>query len=279
MQLVSTLIAGASARLRRQDARGVAAMEFAMVAPIVLFLVWGVWDITRALLAWEETYHAAEAIAQAAEKMSVTTKTQAGSTQPLTMLTAQNMQDAMTTIYAEMPWLHLGDGTGLFLGHYQVTLSGVSFDPTCPASVNNACGTQTPTVLWSSYLTLSGGGGQLATPPLGNPLALYRLCGPLVSVAQFPNNGNQLFDMINPNKDGGPGAANMILIPQVVADVVYTYTPSFPLLSHFTYNFYASATFPAPLGGDDQQIVFDQKDSGAGPNVVENCVGGNAWNG
>ena len=258
----------------RQDRRGTAAMEFAMVAPIMVVLIWGVFDVARALVAWEETYHAAEAIAQAAEKMSVTNINYPNTTQPLTALTASQMQDAMSTIYAEMPWLKLGAGNGAFTGQYAVTLSGVSFEPRCQANALDFCAPQTPNVLWSSSLGL--GGSQLKTAPPNAPYLLDRLCGPLVAVNQFPNDATQLTKMIDPNlvKVTLPKIND---IPQVVADVQFTYAPSFPLLQNFTYTFYASATFPAPLGGDDQEIVFDQKDSGA--NTVENCPNGNPYTG
>jgi hypothetical protein len=74
-----------------------------------------------------------------------------------------------------------------------------------------------------------------------------------------------------------PGGSTTInVIPQVVADVVYVFKPSFPLLSGRTFTFYASATFPAPLGGDDQAIVLDATNSGTLSSNVENCSGGGA---
>ena len=232
MQPVTAPCLGLSgSRVARDDHRGVAAMEFAIIAPVMLLLIWGVWDVSRALLAWEETFHAAEAIAQAAEKLSYSTRTNPpNSTNPLTALTGQQMQDAMSSIYAEMPWLNLGNNTGLFLGSYQVTLSGISYNPLCDAGngSNGKCKNQVPFVLWSSYL--SQGGAQLTLPPPGQPNALYRQClVPLISVAQFPNNATQLLDMIDPalTKNG----KKVILIPQVVADVVLNFKPTFPLLS------------------------------------------------
>ena len=257
-----------TAKIGGGDRSGVAALEFAVVAPIMLLLIWGVYDTARALVAWEETYHVAQAVAQAAEKLSVTAN-QYKNGKPITSLTAQQMQNAMSSIYAEMPWLNLGAGTGTLTGKYAVTLSGVAFLPLCPANSTNTCKAQTPNVLWSAYLT--EGGGQMLQPNAGNPNSLYRLCGPLTPVAQFPNNSSQLLDMIDPNM-AGLGNTTVNLIPQVVSDVQYVFTPTFPLLSHFTYTFYASATFPAPLGGDDQEIVFDATDSGA--NSVENCAQG-----
>ena len=258
------------------DHRGVAAMEFAIIAPIMFLLIWGVWDVTRALLAWEETYHAAEAIAQAAEKLSYSTRTYDGTNNPVTALSAQQMQDAMSSIYAEMPWLHLGDGGGLFQGKYQVTLSGISFNPLCVPGPNGTTCTgqplpQLPFVLWSSYLA-QGGTQQLIQGP-----ALWRQCLPVpIPIAQFPNNSSQLLFMADPNVPP-VGTYNLILIPQVVADVAYTFTPSFPLLSGFSYTFYASASFPAPVGGDTQAIVFDAE--GYNGSTVLSCPGGLPYNG
>jgi Flp pilus assembly protein TadG len=254
------------------DRQGVAAMEFAMVAPIMLLLIWGVYDTARALVAWEETYHAAQAVAQAAEKLSVTNQTLLGGNTPETALTAQQMQDAMTSIYAEMPMLpNASNPNGSFKGNYGVILSGVVFRPVCVANQNNTCQTQTPYTLWSTYLN-EGNAGQMLNPPPSLPDIFFRQCGPLASVAHFPNNNNQLLYMINANLQSG-GVTNINLIPQVVADVVYVYAPTFPLLRNFTYTFWASATFPAPLGGDDQEIKFNGSAATA-PSYVLDCFGG-----
>jgi hypothetical protein len=253
-------------------------MEFAIVAPIMVLMIWGVYDVARALLAWEEAFHAAQAVAQAAEKMSVTTSfytSGANTGKPITSLTSQQMQDAMTTIFAEMPWLNQGAGGGSFPGQFAVTLSGVSYLPVCPATVTGTCAKQYPTVMWSAYLTFTSPvPPQLIQPTKVLPNLLYRVCGQLQTAPQFPNSSSQLLYMIDPTIATG---VQTNLIPQVVADVEYVFKPSFPLLSGTTYTFYASASFPAPLGGDDQAIVYDKTDSAAvtaNPNVVEDCAGG-----
>jgi hypothetical protein len=244
--------------------RGVAAMEFAMVAPLMVVMVWGVWDVARAMLAWEETVRAAEGIAQAAEKLSV--KPGTGSSY-VTTLTSTDMQNAMTTIFAQMPWLGTGNGDGEFTGPFFVLLSGVEFVPPCAATATGTCAAQAPYTMWSSALSVNA--TQLKTNPPQAPYLYDRPCGALQPVAEFPNNASQFFVMIDPNLE--PGSTTINLIPQVVADVVYTYTPTFPLLRHYSYTFYASATFPAPLGGDNQPISFDQTDSPS--NNVEVCPG------
>jgi hypothetical protein len=199
--------------------------------------------------------------------MSVTNTTYPGSTQPITSLTSQQMQNAMSSIYVEMPWLNNGTPGGAFNGKYAVTLSGISFVKPCDAQNPPACAPQSPQVLWSSYL--QQGGSNLITPLPNNLNSLYRLCSPNpIPWPQFPNNGTQLAYMIQPTMPSG-----VPNIPQVVADVQFQFKPTFPLLSGTTYTFYASATYPAPLGGDSQAIVFDLVHSD-GLTKVEACPGG-----
>jgi hypothetical protein len=259
--------------------RGVASVEFAIILPAVLMMIWGVYDAGRALVAWQETYLAAEAVAQAAEKLSVTGSVNVVTGAPVLALTSQRMQDAMTTIYAEMPFLGLGDHSGSFGGNFSVTLSGVTYNPPCPASAQGpgACVLpQIPQVIWSAYL--DQGGTQLLAPPV-TPLAnVQRGCGqPKYIAGSFPNTANQLLTLTNVNL-AGAGGTDVVQTPQVVADVSYVFTPTFPLLGH-SFVFWASASFPAPLGGDDQPIVFDLTHSTGFQNTVANCLVSPAYGG
>ncbi len=265
--------------IARETRRGVASMEFAIIAPVVVTMCWGVYDIGRALVAWQETTLAAEAVAQAAEKLSVTGNVDAVSGAPVLALTSQRMQDAMTTIYAAMPFLGLGDNSGSFTGNFSVTLSGVAYTPPCPASAQgpSACvSPQIPQVLWSAYL--AEGGTQLLAPPV-TPLALVqRACGtPPYITGNFPNNAQQLQTLTDVNKSGA-GGTDVVLIPQVVADVQYVFTPTFPLLGH-SFTFWASASFPAPLGGDDQPILYDLTHSTSHQGNVVSCAASPVYGG
>jgi hypothetical protein len=252
--------------------RAVASMEFAIIAPVIVTMCWGVYDIGRALVAWQETTLAAEAVAQAAEKLSVTGSVDIVSGAPILALTSQRMQDAMTSMYAVMPFLGLGDFSGTFTGAFSVTLSGVTYTPPCPASAQGpaACASpQIPQVIWSAYL--AEGGQQLMAPPLTPPALVQRACGtPKYISGNFPNNAQQLQTLTDVNK-AGAGGTDVVLIPQVVADVQYVFTPTFPLLGR-SFTFWASASFPAPLGGDDQPIVFDLTHSTTYLSAVANCV-------
>ena len=258
------------APLHRNDRRGVAAMEFAIIAPVVVTMIWGVYDVSRALVAWEETYHAAAAIAQAAEKLSVTNRNY-GSGAVISALTANQMQNALTSIYAEIPFIGLGDKTGTFSGAFSATLSGVIYNPPCPANATGTCPQQFASVIWSAYL--AEGGTQLLQPPLTPPASLWRACGAPSGGqhGKFPNDNTQLTVLLDPNAAGG-GGTKINLIPQVVADVQFKFQPTFPLLTK-TFTFWASATFPAPLGGDDDPIVYDLKNSTSNTAAVLDCGG------
>jgi hypothetical protein len=230
--------------------RSVSALEFAIIAPVLITMMFGVWDISRALIVWQETYNAAQAVAQAGEKLSIT----AGST--LSTLTASQMQDAMTSVYAEIPGLNKGDGTGEFTGPYSVTLSSVTFLPLCTTATG--CARQSPLLLWTSSLT--EGGGQLATGYL-------RPCGTnaLKIVSQFPSNSTTLASMADPDPDY---KTTMNVAPQVVADVQYTYTP-ITTLYLLPVTFWASSAFPAPVGNTDQETTFNTTGGTSGVTVCQ----------
>ncbi len=231
----------------RRGRRGVAAMEFAMVAPVMVTLFFGTVDVSRAFIAWAEVNNAASAIAEAGEKLSVKTANS------LTKLNYTQIQAAMSTIYAQMPGLDYGKGDGfLGKGGFAVTLSGVIFTPTCAQTTG--CKTQTPYTMWSSYLAEGGAYlNQISTT--ANPLT--RACGTLTSVAYFPNDSTQLTKMIMPTLyTSSFGNVTLTMVPQVVADVRFTFIPTFNIFVH-SITFWASATLPSPLGGTDNQISFD----------------------
>jgi Flp pilus assembly protein TadG len=241
------------------ERRSVAALEFAMVAPVVLTMTLAVFDLARALVLWEELQHAAEGIVEAAEKLSVTTV----SGQPATQLTLTQIQAAMSTIYPEIPGLAFGTGTGVFPGQYSVTLSSVVYleanNTWC--TTTSGCTAEEPNTLWSAYLT--EGGSQLITTPASS---LQRQCVQLTPVQVFPDNSQELTDMVTP----GQGTAGIPLVPQLVADVQYKFQPSFPMfLGKTTFTMWASATLPAPLGGVTQAVSFSNS---AGTGSVLACT-------
>ena len=106
-------------------------------------------DLTRGVSVWNQTNNAAQAIVQAAEKLSVPPDLSSGTT----TLTAKQMQNAMSTLYAVIPGLNMGTN-GSYNGSYSVTLSSIVYLPICQTTSD--CAPQKPYVLWSSYLTEGG---------------------------------------------------------------------------------------------------------------------------
>jgi Flp pilus assembly protein TadG len=220
--------------------RGIASLEFALASPILLTLTLSGVDAARAYLIWSQLHYAANAIVEAAEKMSVTTNPTTGAI--TTQLTADQMQQAMSVVYAEIPQLNLGNGGGLFPDPIAVVLSSVSYSPLCTAATN--CGTQTPFLVWSSYLSVGG-------PSLY--LGFDRHCGTFNQVSRFYDTNANVSQMVSPVLAGG---AAMTLTPQLVADVVYSFHPFFPLFIGTT-QIVASATMPVPVGGLNQVVTLN----------------------
>jgi Flp pilus assembly protein TadG len=231
--------------------RGVASLEFALVAPILLALTLFGIDCARAFLIWREIHNAALAIADNAGKLSVTyiTDPTTGKVTATSELTYDQMQQAMSTIYAEIPALNLGNGTGLFPDNFAVTLSSIEFYPLCAAANTTSCGTQKPRVLWSTSLERSG----VAPAPklIEN---VYRSCGigVLTPKPAFADDASQYITMIDPAMAQIQGADTTLTVPpQIVADVQYHFVPWAPFFFRPS-TFYASAAVPAPVGGLDQ---------------------------
>lgn len=222
------------------ETRSVATLEFALVAPIMISLTLTVVDMARLELIRGQVHNAADAIAEAAEKLSVTTN--AGTGAVSTTLTADQMQLAMTSIYAEIPGLNQGNGGGLFADRYAVALSSVTYSPLCTKATN--CGSQTASLLWSS--SLSVGGAQLYLGFMSN-------CGNVSQVSQFPDTNGNWNQIPSPILAGGTA---MTLAPQIVANVAYSFTPYFPLFVTAT-QVVASVSLPSPIGGLDQTITLN----------------------
>jgi hypothetical protein len=208
-------------------------------------------DAARAFLIWTLVHNAANAVAEAAEKLSITTDPTTGAI--TSELTADQIQQAMTVVYAEIPQLNLGNGGGLFSDTYAVALSSVSYKPLCKAATG--CGTQTPYVVWSNYLTL--GGSNLYQ-------GFRRACGNLVSVARFPDTNGNITEMASPVLAGG---TQITQSPQLVADIAYTFQPWFPLFIGKT-QIVATATMPVPVGDLTQVVTLN---TSASTGNVETC--------
>jgi hypothetical protein len=125
--------------------RATAALEFALVATPMVILFYGVYDLSEAMIFYQEVYNAAHSMAASASAASVNTTTGA------TSLTYTQIQQVESEIWGEIPTLR-GDYQD---GIKSVTLSSIVFEPstgtttlTCGlGGTNPPC--YTPVVVWS----------------------------------------------------------------------------------------------------------------------------------
>jgi Flp pilus assembly protein TadG len=194
-----------------RDRRGVAAIEFALIAPVLIILTIGVFDISRALTIQQEVYNAAHTIPTSASSLAV---------QPdkTTTLTVTQVQQALSGIYAEIPALRSGTASGL----RSVTLTSVTFqqsDPACVASPTTTC-SYVPYAKWSvSYVVPPGraaGGASAFTSVTRCPAQAGTPLRQVTPNLYTPGDLTSLptADVTNPD-------------PILVADVHYQYTPLF----------------------------------------------------
>lgn len=169
--------------------RGVAALEFAIVVPFVLALLFGVVDVSRAIVMARRLTVAAAATATIASTMAV----QASN---LNALTGQQAWQASTAPFANFPEWQLGQRPGTFA----ITLSSVVFTGS-PSGCTTAC-SYAAQVAWS------------VANPAGQPR--LRSCGTLGKAAD--GSASSLATL--PADDYGPTSI-------VVADVAGVFTPMF----------------------------------------------------
>jgi Flp pilus assembly protein TadG len=188
---------------------GVASIEFALVAPMMFLMIEGMFDTSKALILEHQVDDCARFIAISATTASV-------NTDKTTSLSQASAQQAMSLIYAFMPWVR----SGVEDGPRSVTLSSVAFVPItsgCTVTASNNC--YNAEVAFSvSY----GGGAQHSVTPF---TVITRSCGTLLQItptAQIPTGQTQL-TILRTASVAKPDAL-------MIADVHYRYTPfGFPL--------------------------------------------------
>ncbi len=143
--------------------RGVAALEFALVAPLMIVMMIGVFDIARAMTVQQEVYNSTHSILVSASSLAV---------QPdkTTSLTPTQVQQSLSTVFAAIP----GRRNGTLSGITGVILTSVNFtqsDPKCKPTQPKPCA-YVPNVAWSvAYADPAGRNGgnansfQAATRP------------------------------------------------------------------------------------------------------------------
>jgi len=182
---------------RHLGRRGVAAIEFGLVAPVMAVLLFALVDLSEALIAYRRTTIAAWETGEIISEMSVQTN------QSMSVTPAQVQQGA-TLIFAMFPQLVGATPPTPETAKFAVTVSEVQFigsPANCVAMEN--CNTLTPNVAWSV--------------PLSYGQQLTRACGTLTQT--LPTAAQSLLTI--------PTSGMTALKAALVVDVLYTFTPTF----------------------------------------------------
>ncbi len=236
------------ARRWRTDRRSTAAMEFAFLAPVLLVMTGGVYDLCAAVLLYNEVTTAATTIVASASNAAVNLD---GST----ALSYDQVQEAESGIWADIPELR----TGLQSGQVKsVTISSISFQApgTCPSGSN--CNPYTAYVMWSVSYT----GGATSGASFANNI---RTCSPTgassdglggekqVAAASGLNGTDFTYTLptagLSSYTPDPTGPA-----PVLVADVVLSYSPLFSFFKN-PFTFVATSIWPVRSVKPTQPLV------------------------
>lgn len=104
------------------DRRSVAALEFALIAPLMVALLFGVYDLSEALIIYEEVY-------SAAHSMVASITNEAVQSDGSNSLTYSEVQQGESLLWGEIPSLRADYQDGI----KSVTVSSIVFEPLIPA--------------------------------------------------------------------------------------------------------------------------------------------------
>jgi Flp pilus assembly protein TadG len=201
----------------RANRRANVAIEFALIGPVMITLILGLYDVSKAMILYQEVYNSAHDSALAASIM-------AEQPDQTTALTVAQTQQAMSIYFAEMPWVR----SGIENGTRSVTLSGITFQQnssSCVPSSTNACAT-TAYVTWSIWYQWGDQRGSTA----------YRPCGAVTQVAASSVAAGSMTTI------GTAGVQNPD--PILVVDIHYQYTPMFTKFITGPIDFWVTAYWP-----------------------------------
>jgi Flp pilus assembly protein TadG len=194
----------------------VAAVEFALVAPLLFVLAFGFYDLVVATTIWWHLMEAAEAIGQIATSNAATSN-------QTNSLTETQAYVASTAIYPLVP--QLASATAQT---FSVVLSSVVFAPTV-ANCTSSC-TYTAAVAWSYSF-------------LGTAAA--RACGPLKPAT----------DVATPSPATLPVDA-FSAAPLLLVDVSFTYQPLFTSYIKTAIQLKRTAYMPMRTGDNTQWVRY-----------------------
>ena len=228
----------------------IAAIEFALIAPMLFLMTAGVFDAAKALILRHQVRNTAHVIAVSATNISV-------NLDQTTTLTDAEAQQAMSLIYAEMPWVRSGVETGA----RSVTITSIAFKPNSGCTVSAGQNCYTPNVAFSVPYNGGNQGGTLWNAPPS------RACGTVAqisSTAAIPVGQTQQTVLRTANI-AKPDA-------MLVVDVHYIYTPFFWKFVTGPVSFWATDMQPVRTFSTSTEIASAKQFTNySGINGTGNC--------
>jgi hypothetical protein len=234
--LSSFRLTTAHCRRWQADHRSAAALEFALVAPLLIMLAGGVYDLCQAVLIYNEVTNAATMIADSASSAAVNLD---GST----ALSYDEVQLAESGIWSDIPELR----NGLQAGQVKsITITSVDFEPPSTCTTGSNCNPYTAYVMWSVSYNGGPSGASFAnnirtcsptgvnSDGLGGEKQVAASTGLSASTATYtlPVAGLTSYQ---PDPTGPA--------PVLVADVVFSYAPLLDFVKT-SFTFEATALWP-----------------------------------
>jgi len=233
------------------DRRSVAALELAIVLPLLLALLAGVYDLSELVIIRAEVYSAAESIAASASSLAVQ---QDGAT----ALTYTQVQEVESQIFADVPTLRNGLKVTSPLS---ITMSSLLFHPSpyaaCAWNNTTSCN-YIADVAWSeSYV----GTGTNATFDYTDPTTQMEIkdCANYLTDQSNQVNANAtlsgyqnvtLFRTLQITSSGATAAPNNTVAdeagvpPMLAVSIQYTYQPLFSIYITGPFTFWVDAYWP-----------------------------------
>lgn len=158
-------------RLRsRRSRNAVAAMEFGLIAPVMVVMVFGVFELARAAILWEQVWNASRVIAESASTLAIQPDSSA-------QLTPAQANQALSAIFAEIPWLRGIVGGGSASGSAAAVLTSVNYASDQSSNCTSNC-PYVATVQWSKAYGYPG----FNTPLNSTNIGPLRPCGTLTQL-------------------------------------------------------------------------------------------------
>ena len=243
----------------------VAALEFALIAPVAGIMMLATFNISRAIVIWEEVQNTAHLVSVSATTVSSVSSKDTNARQ--TSLTDAAIQQSLSIIYAQMPWVANGAETG----RRSVTLTSIGFLPADKSANCQPTASQNCNLPYVAFSVAYNGGSLPGKIYFDKPL---RPCGSMYSLSSQVTPGAHL-QATQTWLNTLPTAAVSQPDAVMVADVHYNFVPYLPpLIKNIfpqSFDFYATNMWPARIGpfnlppGQQYTIMDPQSSSGTGP--------------